>query len=348
MDILKNLREGYSPSNEELYNLLKDNSKETNKALQELAFEICEKYYEDKIFIRGLIEYSNYCKENCLYCGIQKSNLQVERFRLKASEVLDSARNGYRLGFRTFVLQGGEDPGLKDDYFLEIIKSIKESYPDTRITLSIGKRSYESLKKMKEAGADRFLLRHEAASDRCFSSLHPSSQLKEDRFRVLKDLKDLGYITGSGFMVGAPFQGVEDIIEDIRFLEKLRPEMIGIGPFIPQEDTVFKTYPHGDLNLTLRILSILRIMFPKSLIPATTALNTISEEGRILGILHGCNVVMPNISPEFARENYKLYDKKKTTNLEAGEYIGNLGIELNKIGKKIVIDRGDPIGEKND
>lgn len=340
------LEEGLKLTNKEVVSILKDDSRENMQNLSKAAFDICKKYYGDGIFIRGLIEYSNYCREDCYYCGIQRSNKNIKRFRLSFDEIINAVNFGYKLGFRTFVLQGGEDPALDDDFFIKIIKEIKKLYKESRITLSIGKRSFESLKMMKEAGADRFLLRHEAANKECFSKLHPESQSRDARIKMLYDLKKLGYATGSGFMIGAPFQRVEDLVEDIRFLQELEPEMIGVGPFIPHHDTIFKDFSPGDLNLSLRIVALLRIIFPKALIPSTTALNSIDQNGRILGIMYGANVAMPNLSPEKAKNNYQLYDNKANTNLESAEYIEALDREFRKIGKKIVIDVGDPIGGK--
>lgn len=344
MNILNKLKEGVTLSDNEIKWLLENDSSVILETLSNLAFSICQKYYGNSIYIRGLIEYSNYCKEDCYYCGIRKSNRNIKRFRLSKEEVLSAADYGYQLGFRTFVLQGGEDAALGDDYFLEIISILKEKYPETRITLSIGKRSFSSLERLKEAGADRFLLRQEAANQNLFSKLHPENQKGQDRLEMLYNLKKLGFTTGSGFMIGAPYQSIDNIIEDIRFLQDLQPHMIGVGPFIPHKDTIFKGQVYGDLNLSLKIVALLRILFPKALIPATTALNTIDDRGRILGILSGANVVMPNISPDIAKENYNLYNNKATSGLEAGAYIKELDKEFRKIGKKIEIAVGDPIG----
>lgn len=309
--------------------------------LQEIAEEFTLKNFGKKIYIRGLIEYSNYCSEDCYYCGIRKSNLNITRYRLSIDEVMTCAKYAYDLGFRTFVLQGGEDKALKDEYFLEIIKKIKSLYKDTRITLSLGRKSYESLEKFKLAGADRFLLRHETVNEELFSKIHPKNQTFEERKNMLYDLKKLEYTTGSGFMAGFPYQKNEDIVDDIEFLKKLQPEMIGIGPFIPQSDTPFKDEKQGSLELTLKILIILRILFQNALLPSTTALNTIDKRGRVLGIKCGANVIMPNISPKYAKENYKLYNNKNSNNLEAATHLGELKKQLQQIDRYIVEDVGD-------
>lgn len=328
---------------EDLLAILYSNDKKLEKTLQEEAKALCEKYYGKNIYIRALIEYSNICRKNCYYCGIQAANTKVERYRLIEEEVLETIEKAYELGFRTFVLQGGEDPKLTDDYFLDILRKTKEKFPETRITLSIGDRSRESLKKMKEAGADRFLIRFETSSKELFRKLHPEDDSLEKRLSVLQDLRDLEYTVGTGFMIGSPGQEIKDLVKDLLLVQKMKPEMIGVGPFIPHKETRFKDFKEGDLGLSLKILSLLRIMNPKALIPSTTALNTIHEKGRILGILHGANVLMPNVSPEIAKENYNLYDSKKSTGLESGEFLESLDKELKKIGRQIVVDVGDPI-----
>lgn len=343
--ILRQIERG-TLEREEIRFLLETHNKDIQEALRKKAWDLCQENYGDSIFIRGLVEFSNYCKQTCYYCGINGKNSEIQRFRLPVEEVLSACEYGYNKGFRTFVLQGGEDPSLEDDYFVSIIKSIKKSFPDTRITLSLGVRSYESLKKLKEAGADRYLLRHEAANEELFEKLHPKNQSFEERRKTLYHLKDLGFVVGSGFMIGAPFQTIENILEDFDFLQELQPQMIGVGPFIHHKDTIFHGEGNGDLELSLKVVSILRILFPQALIPSTTALNSIHPQGRILGMLHGANVVMPNLSPEKAKQNYSLYDNKAIQNLEAAAYIHELDEEFMKIGKKIKIDVGDPIDGK--
>ncbi len=342
-NLIQKLRDEKSLTEEDIRSIIVTEEPILMEELQRAAEKVVFRYYGNKVYIRGLIEYSNYCKENCRYCGIQRGNQNLERFRLTKEEILSSVQKGYRLGFRTFVLQGGEDPLLKEDYFTSLIREIKERYPDTRITLSLGVKSFEDLSAFKKAGADRFLLRHEAAEEKLFRKLHPKNQDLNDRKEMLFLLKRLGYVTGTGFMIGAPFQKVEDLLADFHFLKELEPEMIGVGPFIPQKDTIYRDFPQGDLKLTLRILALLRILFPKALIPSTTALNSIDERGRSLGILYGANVIMPNLSPDYAKENYKLYDHKAITDLESAEHINKLQEEMRKIKREIVVDRGDPV-----
>ncbi|MBQ9140136.1 MAG: [Ruminococcus sp.] len=298
-------------------------------------------YYGNKVVLRGLIEISSYCKNDCLYCGIRRSCKSAERYRLDSQQILDCADIGYKLGLRTFVMQGGEDAFFTDDYMCGIISELRQRYPDCAITLSLGERSAESYRKMKEAGADRYLLRHETASQELYSKIHPAEMRLDNRIKCLYNLKETGFQTGSGFMVGVPFQTADDIIKDIRFLQELQPHMIGIGPFIPHKDTPFRNEKGGTLSLTLRLLGILRLMFPKVLLPATTALGTISPVGRELGLKTGCNVIMPNISPEDARKKYNLYDNKLISGGETAEGISLLKAEIEAAGYEIADERGD-------
>lgn len=297
--------------------------------------------YQDKIFIRGLIELSNYCKNNCLYCGIRAANKNISRYRLTKEQVLGCASNGYELGFRTFVLQGGEDTAYSDKDICDMVSGIKELFPDCAVTLSIGEKPYESYKAYREAGADRYLLRHETANKEHYKQLHPEAMSFENRLRCLQDLKSLAYQVGSGFMVGSPYQTPQDLITDLRFLQEIQPDMIGIGPFIPHHQTPFANKKQGELHLTLRMLSILRLMFPKALLPSTTALGSIDPDGRIMGLQCGANVVMPNLSPLDVRELYKIYDNKAYINAEAAEGLSLLKAQASSIGCQIVIDRGD-------
>lgn len=307
------------------------------------ADKIRKKYYSNKVYIRGLIEISNYCKNNCYYCGIRRDNLNICRYRLEKSEILDSCDIGYLLGFRTFVLQGGEDNHFSDEYICDIIYSIKSKYSDCAITLSIGEKSYESYKKYYDAGADRYLLRHETANAIHYNKLHPDSMSLDERKKCLFNLKDIGYQVGSGFMVGSPFQTVENIVEDLRFLEELMPDMIGIGPFISHHDTPFKEFKNGSLELTLKLIAILRHMFPYSLIPATTALATLGTDGRQQALKVGANVIMPNLSPTEYRNFYSLYDNKKSFGSESAEQLNLLKEIVNSVGYEIVQDIGNVI-----
>ncbi len=309
--------------------------------LSKRADAVRREHYSNKIYIRGLIEISNFCKNNCLYCGIRRDNKNIDRYRLSKAEILDCCDIGYSLGFRTFVMQSGEDNALTDEFLVDIISSIKAEFPDVAVTLSLGERSYESFKKLYNAGADRYLLRHEAAEEKLYSSLHPSDMSLKNRMECLFNLKKIGYQTGSGFMVGAPEQSLSDIIKDIRFLQKLNPEMIGIGPFIPHKDTPFSWSPAGAIDLTLKLISIFRLIFPSVLLPATTALATLSPDGRKRAIESGANVIMPNLSPEAVRDLYSLYDNKLSSGSEAAEEIEKLKSDMEKIGYRIVTDRGD-------
>ena len=328
-------------SDNELKMLIADTAVQTAELLAKRADEVRRKYYGNKVFLRGLIEISSYCKNDCLYCGIRRSCKSAERYRLDRQQILDCADIGYKLGLRTFVMQGGEDAFFTDDYMCGIISELRQRYPDCAITLSLGERSAESYRKMKEAGADRYLLRHETASQELYSKIHPAEMRLDNRIKCLYNLKETGFQTGSGFMVGVPFQTADDIIKDIRFLQELQPHMIGIGPFIPHKDTPFRNEKGGTLSLTLRLLGILRLMFPKVLLPATTALGTISPVGRELGLKTGCNVIMPNISPEDARKKYNLYDNKLISGGETAEGISLLKAEIEAAGYKIADERGD-------
>lgn len=330
-----------SLSDEELALLINADSNDVTELLRQRADEVRQRWYGKKVFLRGLIELSSYCRNDCLYCGIRRSNKGAQRYRLTREEIMSCCENGYGLGFRTFVMQGGEDAYFTDELLCGIISEIKEKYPDCAVTLSLGERSYESYSRLKQAGADRYLLRHEAADDKLYSRLHPEELTIENRKKCLFDLKRLGYQVGAGFMVGAPFQTTEHIIADLRFLQELQPQMIGIGPFVPHHSTPFADEKGGTLELTLRLLGILRLMFPKVLLPATTALGTIADDGREQGLKTGCNVVMPNLSPVSVRKKYDLYDNKICTGEEAAECRVCLERRINSAGYEIACERGD-------
>lgn len=327
-------------SDKELREILLSEDQDFLEELYRNARETAKATFSNKIYIRALIEFSNYCKEGCYYCGINRNKSSVHRFRLTKDEIYSAAETAYEAGFRTFVLQGGEDTHFTDEAFAEIISYLKKNY-DAAITLSLGVRSYDAYKLFKEAGADRFLLRHETADADVFRKLHPSDQSLERRLKAIYDLKELGYQVGTGFMVAAPFTNHESHIKDIKLIREIDPAMIGIGPFIPSKGTRFEAYPAGTVELTRKLLAILRIEHPKALIPSTTALNTISETGRIKGILSGANVIMPNVSPKFARDNYNLYDGKKASGLEAIEGVRELNEYLKEFGYEIEFTRGD-------
>ncbi|MDR2732222.1 MAG: [FeFe] hydrogenase H-cluster radical SAM maturase HydE [Fibromonadaceae bacterium] len=302
-----------------------------------------QKVYGKYIFMRGLIEFTNYCKNDCYYCGLRAGNWDAQRYRLSKEQILECCNTGYPLGFRTFVLQGGEDPHYTDDILTDIVGEIKTAYHDCAVTLSIGERNYESYKRLFKAGADRYLLRHETANDEHYRTLHPISMLPAKRKKCLSDLKKIGYQVGCGFMVGSPNQTPGHIIDDLLFIKELKPHMVGVGPFIPHSNTPFKNKKAGDLRLTLNILAILRLMQPNLLIPATTALGTLDAQGRELGILAGANVVMPNLSPLDVRKKYLLYNNKICTGDEAAEYTASLRNRIEKTGYEIAVSRGDCI-----
>ena len=326
-------------ANEYLY-LIK-NRAECNEYLFKNAVDVREKIYGKDVYIRGLIEFTNYCKNDCLYCGIRRSNKCAQRYRLNKEDILSCCKQGYELGFRTFVMQGGEDMFFTDEILVDIVKSIKAKYPDCAITLSLGERSFESYKALKEAGADRYLLRHETASKSHYGKLHPKEMSFENRINCLENLKKLGYQVGAGFMVGSPFQTEEDLANELIFLKKLNPQMVGIGPFVPHKDTPFKEEKQGTVDVTLFMLGLIRLTLPNVLLPATTALGTIDPLGREKGIKAGANVLMPNLSPVSVRKKYMLYDNKICTGDEAAQCIECLKQRINSTGYKIVVDRGD-------
>ena len=340
-EIVSKLHQTGDLSDGELKLLIETDDKAAAELLKKYADETRRKFYGDKVFLRGLIEISSYCRNDCLYCGIRRSNRDADRYRLSREDILACCENGYELGFRTFVMQGGEDMYFSDEVIVPLIAGIREKYPDCAITLSLGERSYESYKRMKEAGADRYLLRHEAASEELYKKLHPSEMSLCNRKECLFALRELGYQVGAGFMVGAPFQTTDDIIADLRFLQELRPQMIGIGPFVPHHSTPFADEKRGTLELTLRLLGILRLLFPNVLLPATTALGTIAPNGRELGLMTGCNVVMPNLSPVKVRKKYDLYDNKICTGEEAAECRGCLQRRIESAGYTVANERGD-------
>ena len=297
--------------------------------------------YGDAVYTRGLIEISNICKNDCLYCGIRRSNADVERYRLSEADILACAGEGYNLGFRTFVLQGGEDSAFTDDRLGGIVSAIKARFPDCAVTLSMGERSRKSYQSLFDAGADRYLLRHETADPEHYARLHPREMSFENRMRCLRDLREIGYQVGCGFMVGSPFQTPETLAKDLKFIEDFKPEMCGIGPFIPHHATPFRDAPPGTLEQTLLLLSIIRLIHPRVLLPATTALGTIHPRGRELGILAGANVVMPNLSPVGVRKQYELYDNKICTGDESAQCRQCLDVRMRGIGYRLVVDRGD-------
>ncbi|MEE1313877.1 MAG: [FeFe] hydrogenase H-cluster radical SAM maturase HydE [Lachnospiraceae bacterium] len=314
---------------------------EVREQAGKIARDLCDQYYGRAVFPRGLIEFTNYCKNNCYYCGIRAGNGNVKRYRLSKDEILASCENGYQLGYRSFVLQGGEDPYYTIDIMEDIVASIRKTYPDCAITLSLGELDYQKYKRLYEAGADRYLLRHETAMEEHYKMLHPDSMSLVYRKQCLYDLKEIGYQVGTGFMVGSPYQTMEHLAEDLLFIKELDPHMVGIGPFVPHHDTRFKDQPSGTAELTTFLVSLLRIMKPTLLLPATTALGTIAPDGREQGILAGANVLMPNLSPVMVRKDYALYDNKICTGEEAAECFGCLSRRVDRIGCHLEFSRGD-------
>ena len=326
---------------EQWIQLLSERSEETDQYARDLGNKVRQQIYGNDIYVRGLIEFTNYCKNDCYYCGIRKGNPNIERYRLSRESILNCCKQGYELGFRTFVLQGGEDPALTNDQIEMTVARIRQEYPDCAITLSLGEKSREAYERFFRAGANRYLLRHETYNELHYRQLHPAEMSGKRRLQCLADLKEIGYQTGTGIMVGSPGQTVEDIVEDILFIEQLRPEMIGMGPFLPHHDTPFAQYPSGTVAQTVLLLSIFRLMHPSALIPATTALATLASDGRERGILAGANVVMPNLSPHEERKKYELYNDKASLGAESAEGLIALQKQLNAIGYEISTERGD-------
>ncbi len=335
-----------SLTKEEYTKLIQHHSGSDAEYLYSLAVKRRKEYYGTDVYIRGLIEFTNYCKNDCLYCGIRRSNKNTERYRLDKDDILACCEQGYGLGFRTFVLQGGEDPYFTDERICDIVSSIKSSYPDCAVTLSIGEKEHASYKAFFDAGADRYLLRHETADNNHYRKLHPSEMSPEHRKQCLYDLKAIGYQVGCGFMVGSPYQTAENLADDMMFLKEFRPHMVGIGPFISQHDTPFSDFESGTLDQTLFMLGLIRLTLPYVLLPSTTALGTIHPLGREKGVLAGANVVMPNLSPVSVRKKYLLYDNKICTGDEAAECKNCLQMRMRSIGYDVVSSRGDCAGIK--
>ncbi len=342
-ELICELEENQALSKEKWERLIKNADQNVANFLFERAVVIRKKYYGNDIYIRGLIEFTNYCKNDCYYCGIRKANKNIERYRLTEQQIISCCEQGYDLGFRTFVLQGGEDGYFSDEKMCFLIQNIKKKFPDCAITLSIGEKTENAYQKYYNAGADRYLLRHETFDEAHYGMLHPALLSAKNRQKCLFELKNIGYQTGSGFMVGSPGQTPEHLAKDMLFLKKLNPHMVGIGPFIPHHDTRFKDEKAGTLFQTLFMLGLLRLMLPKTLLPATTALGTIAPEGRKLGVLAGANVVMPNLTPKDKRKQYSLYDHKRCMGDEAAEGLQLLKKEMREIGYQVIIDRGDSL-----
>ena len=329
--------------NESLRALLTECTTDANvlQLLRDCADRTAREQFGLGIYIRGLIEVSSYCRCDCLYCGLRRSNRSAERYRLTHDEIMACCREGYKLGFRTFVLQGGEDGTHTDRWLVELVRDIRQSYPNVAITLSLGERSEESYRALYEAGANRYLLRHEAANADLYDALHPTAKGLKNRLECLEALKRIGYQVGMGMMIGVKGQTIDDIVEDLQLIGRMQPQMVGIGPFMPHSSTPLGGEPAGDLRLTLAAVAITRLMLPSALIPSTTALATLSPAGRLEGILSGANVVMPNLSPSDIRAKYAIYENKASWGKEAAEGLAALDEELKTIGYHIDYSRGD-------
>lgn len=342
-ELIEKLERDHCLSKAEFIQLITTYMAKDQEYLFQRARAVREQHYGTSIFIRGLIELTNYCKNDCYYCGIRKSNQKVRRYCLKEEEILECTKRGYELGFRTFVLQGGENGGYSPSRMTALIRAMKQNHPDCAITLSVGEHSKAVYEQFYEAGADRYLLRHETANPEHYGLLHPENLSLENRLQCLRWLKEIGFQVGTGFMVGSPFQKPEYLAEDLLWIHELQPHMVGIGPFITHCDTPFRDYPSGSVELTLVMLGMLRLMLPKVLLPATTALGSLEQGGRERGILAGANVVMPNLSPPSVRGDYNLYDNKLYTGIEAAEGLEGLKNQMQKIGYQIETARGDSL-----
>ena len=341
--LIDKLRKNRKLSLEEYQTLIQGYSPEIAEYAAAEAVNVRQQIYGNKVYVRGLIEISNICKNDCYYCGIRKSNPNCDRYRLSKEEILECCQEGYELGFRTFVMQGGEDGYYTDDILCDVVSAIHQSFPDCAITLSMGERTKESYRKLYEAGACRYLLRHETAEKEHYTKLHPKQMSYENRLRCLKDLKEIGYQVGCGFMVGSPCQSSLSLAMDLKFVEEFQPDMCGIGPFIPHKDTIFKEEKAGSVEMTCYLLSLIRLIYPSVLLPATTALGTLDRKGREKGILSGANVVMPNLSPLSVRKKYELYNNKISSGQESAQGLEELKVRIKEISYEVVCEKGDII-----
>lgn len=340
-NLIDRLESGHDLTDEELKAVLLCDAPSFDEYLSEKARKVREAHYGKDVYLRGLIEISNICRNNCYYCGIRSGNTNCERYRLSKEQILSCCDIGYELGFRTFVMQGGEDPFYTDELIVSIIRDIKDKYPDCAVTLSLGEFEKESYQKFFDAGADRYLLRHETADKAHYEMLHPAEMSFDHRMQCLRDLKEIGYQVGTGMMVGSPYQTAEHLVKDLRFLKEFKPHMVGMGPFIPHHDTRYADCTAGTVEMTVRLLAIIRLLLPDVLLPATTALGTIDPRGREKGLLAGANVIMPNLSPADVREKYLLYDNKKVAGDEAAEAVREMEKRIASVGYEAVVARGD-------
>ncbi len=343
--LVDKLREEHSLTAEEYRELLACTDTETLEHLRVQAQMVALSRFGNKVYLRGLVEIGNVCKNNCFYCGIRKSNARLKRYRMNRDNILECCQQGYALGYRTFVLQGGEDPGMSDHKLEDVVVALRKEFPDCAITLSVGERSRATYERLFQAGANRYLLRHETFNPQHYRSLHPRIMSQENRLRCLNDLKEIGFQTGTGIMVGTPLQTLDHLVEDIQFIERFQPEMIGIGPFIPHKETPFAACPAGDIDLTLRLISIFRLISPAALIPATTAMATLSPGGRERAVLAGANVAMPCLTPMKQQKKYKIYDNKAFEGSTPDESYEMLSRRMEAIGYVVSGERGDYINE---
>ena len=341
IDVINKANQGQVPSREELIQLLSSFTTEDREYAAKLARAKAQETFGNAVYIRGLIEFTNYCKNNCLYCGIRAGNPHAQRYRLSKEEILDCCQQGYKMGYRTFVMQGGEDPYYSDDMIVDIISTIRNLYPDCAITISFGEKNRESYQRFYDAGANRYLLRHESISPCHYAKLHPESMSWERRMQCLRDLKDIGFQTGCGCMIGSPYQTIENLADELLFYVSFQPQMVGMGPFLPHHASPFKDEKPGSVEMSLMMLSMTRLLLPKVLLPSTTALGTAEEGGRNRGILAGANVIMPNLSPLKQRSKYLLYDNKTGLGEDASEQMVLIEELLNSIGYHSVVARGD-------
>lgn len=341
MNIIDHIRQTQDITRDELQQIFETEDKASIEYLRDSAREVATAAYGKKIFMRGLIELSSHCKNDCLYCGLRRSNGDAVRYRLSDEQIFECCETGYKLGFRTFVMQGGEDGWFDDKRMCRIVSTVRQRYPDCAITLSLGERSRESYQALYDAGANRYLLRHETASPEHYAQLHPAEMSFQNRIECLHNLKVIGYQVGCGFMVGSPFQTIDTLYADLQFIRSFQPQMVGIGPFISASHTPFANEPNGKVGTTLRLLAIIRLMHPSVLLPATTALGTLHPKGRELGIQFGANVIMPNLSPRAHRKDYSIYDNKICTGEEAAECRACTEERIRRIGFETVVDRGD-------
>ncbi|MDO4502072.1 MAG: [FeFe] hydrogenase H-cluster radical SAM maturase HydE [Coriobacteriia bacterium] len=332
----------HSLSIEEYERLVRDHDEDVAAYAADLAVKVRKDVYGNKVFVRGLIEFSSFCKRDCDYCGLRRSIRRDDRYRLTTEQILECTDEGYANGLRTFVLQSGEDPYWTDERLCDLIRAIKERHPDCAVTISVGERSRESYQRLLDAGADRYLLRHEAANPAYYRKIHPADMSHDERMSCIRDLKDVGFTVGVGFMVGSPHQTPYDLACDLKFIEEFKPHMCGIGPFVSHHATPYANEPNGSVDLTCFLLSLMRLIQPNLLIPATTSLGTLDPKGREKGMLSGANVVMPNLSPKSVRESYDLYDNKVSNGQEAAEGTALLRASMEAIGYEVVVDRGDP------